>query len=80
MVDREATPSHFGRPLSDEPWRFNCPDCESTSVDSLDKSRVGHGHDEFSFYCQGCQQKLEYVIDKQTDSKVYNVHEGDTSQ
>lgn len=74
MVDREATPAHFERPLSDEPWRFRCPECDSTAIDSLSKSRVRGGHDEFSFFCQGCSQKLEYIIDKRTDGRVYDIH------
>lgn len=73
MVDREATPSHFERPDPNEPWRYECPDCGSTTVDSLQKSTVKHGHDEFSFYCQNCGQKLEYVIDRKTDQRVYQL-------
>ena len=72
MVDREASPSHFERVRPDEPWRFACPECDSISVDSLEKARVRHGHDAFSFYCRGCSQKLEYVLDRKTGGRVYD--------
>lgn len=71
MVDREATPTHYERPLPDEPWRFECPDCGSSAVDSLQKAQIGAGPDEFNFYCQSCSQKLEYIIDKQSDTQIY---------
>ena len=72
MVDREASPSHFERVRPDEPWRFACPECDSISVDSLEKARVRHGHDAFSFYCRGCSQKLEDVLDRKTGGRVYD--------
>lgn len=77
MVDRELTPSHHERPSPDEPWRFACPDCGSSAVDSLARSRIRGGHDEFNFYCQNCHEKLVAIIDKQTDSKIYSWGEVD---
>ena len=79
MVDRESSPAHFDRPLSDEPWRFRCPECGSSAIDSLDRKRTRRGYDEFSFYCQQCTQKLEFVIDNKTGGKIYGVesdHDG----
>lgn len=71
MVDREASPSHFERPDPEEPWRFACPDCGSSSVDTLEKAHVRDGHDQFTFYCRACSQKLEYVLDKKSGSQIY---------
>jgi transcription elongation factor Elf1 len=74
MVDREASPAHFERPSPDEPWRFACPECGSSSVDALEKVHAKRGHDQFAFYCRGCGQKLEYIVDKKSDTHVYQWH------